>query len=495
MLVFLCALIESVVTALSYYLTSNKEWIKPVITAAVSFVPVLFAGKAAENVSKWRGKLTLWLLGMLGPFILFLLYLMLCKCMLTACISGMIFFVTALGIFVLTRVCADINRTSFHNFYRDQLSKAYLFQIKGEKGTTQPNDEQKLSDLNQEGAGAPYHLINAALNLHGSKDGNLRDRNAEFFILSKHFCGSMQTGLCKTEDMEKADSHLNLGTAMAISGAAAAPNMGTTTIKPLVFIMALLNIRLGYWLPNPCKLRKYGLIRYLRYKSFSPFSGVGPWYLFKELIGCINEKSTYVNVSDGGHIENLGIYELLRRKCKYIIACDAEADPDMTFGGLAKLIRYARIDLSIDIEIDLDGLQKTENGFSKKHYAMGKIFYGGGETGHLLYIKSSLTGDENVYISEYRSKNNDFPHESTGDQFFDEAQFEAYRALGYHIADKLDGWEVLKTEEKQAKIDNWSKECEAERDMIRNTINQEANLDEWFKYLTGHGITSTVPNG
>lgn len=489
LLVFLCALIESIVTALSYYLTSDKEWIKPGITAAISFVPVLFAGKAAENVSKWRGKLTLWLLGMLGPFILFLLYLMLCKCMLSECISEKIFFVAALGIFVLTWILADINRTSFHNFYRDQLSKAYLFPIKGKKSTTQPNDEQKLydeqklSDLNGAGAKSPYHLINAALNLPGSKDVNLRDRNADFFIFSKHFCGGMKTGYCNTADMEKADSHLNLGTAMAISGAAAAPNMGTTTIKPLVFIMALLNIRLGYWLPNPCKVSEDGVIPHLRFKRCSPFSGVGPGYLFRELIGCLDEKSNYVNISDGGHIENLGIYELLRRKCKYIIACDAEADADLTFGGLAKLIRYARTDLSIDIEIDLDGLRKGENGFSKKHCAMGKIFYGGGETGYLLYIKSSLTGDENEYIREYRSKNNDFPHESTGDQFFDEAQFEAYRALGYHIADKLDGWEVLKTGKKQAKIDNWCVECETEHERIRNTINQEKNLDEWFNYL------------
>ena len=195
---------------------------------------------------------------------------------------------------------------------------------------------------------------------------------------------------------------------MAISGAAASPNMGTATIKPLVFIMTLLNIRLGYWLLNPYKLKdaenENRLWHWLLFSKNSPITGVGPYYLFRELLGRVDEYSKYVNITDGGHIENLGIYELLRRRCKYIIACDAEADQSMHFEGLAKLIRYARIDLSIDIDIDLDALRKGENGFSNRHSAFGKIRYDDGETGYLLYIKSSLSGDENEYIREYRSK-------------------------------------------------------------------------------------------
>jgi len=206
--------------------------------------------------------------------------------------------------------------------------------------------------------------------------------------------------------------------------------MGTSTIKPLVFIMTLLNIRLGYWLPNPRTLRK-------RWYRRGVVLGVGPFYLLRELFSRIDERSRYVNVSDGGHIENLGVYALLRRRCKFIIVGDAEADPDLRFGGLATLIRYARIDTGIEIDIVLDDVRKGPDGLSGRHCALGEIQYGSGEVGHLLYLKASVTGDENEYIREYRARNPEFPHESTTDQFFTEAQFEAYRALGYHVANEL----------------------------------------------------------
>ncbi len=144
-----------------------------------------------------------------------------------------------------------------------------------------------------------------------------------------------------------------------------------------------------------------------------------------------------MNVSDGGHIENLGIFELLRRRCRFIIVIDGERDSEMRFGGLVKLMLYARIDLGIEIKIDLDPLRKDDSGLSSKQWALGTIRYADGETGHLLYVKSSLAGDEYEYIRKYRSENPMFPHETTGEQFFTEARFEAYRGLGYHIGSKL----------------------------------------------------------
>jgi hypothetical protein len=142
---------------------------------------------------------------------------------------------------------------------------------------------------------------------------------------------------------------------------------------------------------------------------------------------------------DGGYIENLGVIELLRRRCKYIITGDGGVDPDLHFGSLATLIRYARIDLGIDIDIDLKqirlkDLDKDRRG--QTHFAIGRIRYPHeAECGYLLYLKSSFTGDEDVVITEYRSRKPAFPHESTADQFLDEDQFEAYRALGQHIGE------------------------------------------------------------
>ena len=340
-------------------------------------------------------------------------------------------FTGMLALLLLYWLGMDVNVTAAHRFYRDKLSKAYLFRAAGSGGIVH-HDKQKLSSLNTAGSVAPYHLINVALNLQGSTDPSLRGRNSDFFFFSKRYTGSIRTGFLETERMERYHAHLDLGTAMAISGAAAAPNMGATTVMPLVFILTLLNIRLGYWLPHPRRARHASWLTRMALRR-----GPGPTYLLKESVGHVNARGTFVNVSDGGHMENLGLYELLRRRCAFIIAVDAGADPALRFGDLVTLMLYARIDMGVEIDLNLDPLRQDADGVSSEHTALGTVHYADGEIGHLLYIKSSVTGDEYEYVRAYRSEHPGFPHESTAQQFFDEAQFEAYRALGYHIGDQL----------------------------------------------------------
>ena len=336
-----------------------------------------------------------------------------------------------LGILFLYWLTVDINQTAAHSFYRDRLSKAYLFQ-RSRSGNIEHNDSQKLSNLNAEGSQAPYHLINVALNLQGSPDPSLRGRVSDFFIFSKRYTGCERIGFLSTKQMESYDHNLDLGTAMAISGAAASPNAGVATLKSLVFILTLLNIRLGYWIPNPAIANNASWLTRIGLRR-----GPGPKYLLKESLGRLDMKGGFINVSDGGHIENLGVYELLRRRCKFIIAVDGGGDPEMNFGSLVKLMLYARIDLGIEIDINLDPIRKNAEGLSTAHSSLGVIRYADGETGYLLYIKSSLTGDEYEYIRKYQSENTDFPHESTAGQFFTEERFEAYRSLGFQIGDEV----------------------------------------------------------
>jgi hypothetical protein len=176
---------------------------------------------------------------------------------------------------------------------------------------------------------------------------------------------------------------------------------------------------------------------------------VQPFAFLREMLSKLDETHPWVNLSDGGHIENLAAIELLRRRCKYIIIGDGEADPEMHFNGLATLMRCAEIDLGVKIDIHLDRIRLTQSESddsgcrdSLEHWTLGTICYpeknaaGEHDTGYLLYLKSSFTGDEDEVIREYRHRNPTFPHESTADQFFDEGQFEAYRALGQHIAEK-----------------------------------------------------------
>ena len=223
---------------------------------------------------------------------------------------------------------------------------------------------------------------------------------------------------------------------MSISAAAASPQMGANTNARISYLLAILNVRLNYWAAPPRKPRHPGKLRgpiwWLRH-------GAPGWlYLFKEMTGLfMNENSSYLNLSDGGHVENLALYELLRRRCKFIIAIDGEADPDRTFHGLLTITRLADIDLGVKIEPDLEELRKEESGNSRSHFLLCKIDYGQGRQGFLLYIKSSMTGNESEFLQKYRAEHPSFPHESTADQLFDEAQFEAYRALGEHVGGDL----------------------------------------------------------
>ena len=251
----------------------------------------------------------------------------------------------------------------------------------------------------------------------------------------------------------------------------------------------MFNIRLDYWLQFPRRL------------AIPPFSWKpGPWYLAKQLLGRVDERSTYVNLSDGGHVENLAIYELLRRRCKFIVAVDGECDPMITCGSLLTLINYAKIDFGIEIKFayagGLDRLKPSSThtySLTEKHstaaaepkaseasdtkatkvipvlrspmlpyhFALARIEYpatapGGPKSfGWLLYLKSSLTGNEGPTISYYRSKYPAFPHESTSDLFYDEEQFEAYRALGHHIVEDLFRPEITGQDQPPNAIREW----------------------------------------
>lgn len=335
----------------------------------------------------------------------------------------------------------NVNFSSPHRFYRNRLSEAYLVRENPRSATAGPAvdriehvDAQKLSALREHNSAGPYHLINTALNVPRASEPELRGRDCDFFLFSQGYCGSVLTGYIETKKLETLDWHLDLGTAMAISGAAAAPYMGVHSIRPARFLLTMLNIRLSYWLPNPgCHS---GWCRLLRY--WFPANAT---YLIREMFGRLRHDRSRVNLSDGGHIENLGLYELLRRRCKFIIAIDGEQDYELSRQSLMRLMRYAAIDLNADIRFpDLHDLAKDERGFSASHFALGVIRYQPNpsrtdtDIGMILYIKSSLTGNEPTTVLDYQRLHPEFPHQTTADQFFEEDQFEAYRALGHHVA-------------------------------------------------------------
>jgi len=231
---------------------------------------------------------------------------------------------------------------------------------------------------------------------------------------------------------------ITLGTALAISGAAANPNMGYHSSPVLGLLMTLFNVRLGWWLGNP------GPPGAKTWRRKGPRYSVGP--LFSEAIGNTTDHYKYVNLSDGGHFENLGLYEMVLRRCHFIVVSDGGEDAECAYADLGEAVRKIRIDLGISIEFgpmsiygrsELDELKNTGH-----NCAIGRIRYAmvdGADApdGVLIYVKPACYGDEPRDIYEYFKSNKAFPHESTKDQFFSESQFESYRMLGLYTMEKL----------------------------------------------------------
>jgi Patatin-like phospholipase len=318
----------------------------------------------------------------------------------------------------------NTNRITLHHFYRDRLSEAYVIKRDPKSDLIISNEKLTLAQLHAHTNGAPYHLINATLNIPDTRDRYLRGRRADFFLFSKYFCGADSTGYRRSDRYEGGKTHL--ASALAISGAAASPRMGTSSKSFIAFAMTLLNLRLNRWMLNPSL------------PSLPKSLFVWPYYFLKELFGKSKETDWLLSISDGGHHENLGIYALVRRGCRYIIASDAGADPTSAMEDLGNVMRKLRVDFSIDIEIDLAGLRpELLTRTTPLHYAVGRIKYPGDVDGILLYIKASVTGTEPEDLLTFRRENPEFPHQTTSDQFFDEGQFESYRKLGELIGNGL----------------------------------------------------------
>ncbi len=367
------------------------------------------------------------------------------NCLLLILLVSTLFIAGVLG------VCVDINDFSMHMMYRNLLARCYLGAsnagLRNAHAFTgfDQNDDIPLASLAQadwtcENSG-PFPIVNCSLNLVGGRELAWQQRKAASFVFTPLYCGydfsDLPPGFCSTTPgpdrkppaYAASRTPLTLATAMAISGAAASPNMGYHTSPAPAFLMTLFNVRLGWWIGNP------------RHKKGWSRSAPG-WALGRlvaEMFGLTNAGGHYVYLSDGGHFENLGIFELVRRRCRFIIACDAEEDGEFGFGGLGNAIEKCRTDLGVDIELDVEAIgQRDENRRSRWHCAVGRIRYdltdAGAHAGTILYLKSSLTGDEPTDILRYAERNAAFPHESTSDQWFGESQFESYRALGRHVA-------------------------------------------------------------
>jgi len=382
-------------------------------------------------------------------------------------------FVIALVGWLLGRFI-NTNRFSLHYYWRNRMMRAYLGVSRDEHAREKTRnkftdfdlqDNVAMHDLKQQPLGLaqkPLHVVNVTLNLAGGEKLEWQDRKAESFTISPLHSGSYWLGYRDSEHYGGKHG-ISLATSVAISGAAASPNMGYMMTSPVVrFIMTLFNVRLGFWLGNPRKPT---------FNRDSPTQSVRP--IFDEALGKTNDKSPYIYLSDGGHFDNFGLYEMILRRNRFIIVSDASTDPDYCYESLAYAIRQVRVDFGVPIEFR-DRLQLGKNlGEANKYCAIADIRYScvdksGGASdskydGVLIYIKPSLDGSEPADLLNFHESDPAFPQDTIVDQWFGEAQFESYRMLGSHMIAKLSAYPVddklppFKRIEEQAKLHLGSK--------------------------------------
>lgn len=362
-------------------------------------------------------------------------------------------------------ICVNVNKFSLHAAYRDRLIRAFLGASRLKRNPNlftgfDEGDNLQMQELKQT---KPLHVINQTLNLVSGKNLAWQQRKATSFTASPLHCGNFMLGYRSSEvygnskllnilSGETEKRAITLGTAAAISGAAASPNMGYYSSPIVTFLMALFNVRLGWWLGNP------GPAGNETCEKAGPKFAPRP--LIEETLGLTDEENPYVYLSDGGHFENLGLYEMVRRRCHLIVVSDAGCDTKFEYNDLSNAVEKIRVDLGIPININFDNipiytLNATDIQKQRARYcAIARISYSkidgdGARDGLLVYIKPTLYGREPIDVIHYSKENPEFPHQSTADQFYSETQFESYRALGFHIGRIVFANELKRTKEKE----------------------------------------------
>jgi len=376
--------------------------------------------------------------------------------------------VVALAVAMLFGWRVDINDFSMQPFYRDRLARCYAGasdparapdKFSGFSGADrslrvadllpcnfQDSDKtlwKRHSDGNPKEPSyeGPFPIFCTAINLTMGEDLAYQERKAASFAFTPLYSGysvgwtestdatQQFNGFVPTTQWAYAPGGgIAMATAVATSGAAVSPNSGYHTNPAVAFLLTMFNVRLGWWIRNPRRQFSNPITA-----PSSPVFGI--IRLVMELCGAVNDTARYVYLTDGGHFDNMGLYELVRRRCRTIVICDGEQDTYLQFDGLGQSTRKIRLDFGV--EIDLKDVRHMKNvNTSPGHVVIGSITYpeDPAHPGTVIYIKTSLDGDEPVDIVNYKREDPSFPQDTTLNQFFTESKFESYRALGSHIA-------------------------------------------------------------
>jgi hypothetical protein len=358
-----------------------------------------------------------------------------------------------------------INLSSLHTYYASRLTRAYLGATNMRRLIiiSNPNPGFSIRDnasgdyiqpqiYSQADLPAPIHIINATINETLDPSSQLVARDRKGHLLS------LEPGGVRVAD-EMVDwknlggdcaEQISLGQWCAISGAAASSGMGRLTNLGFALALTFANVRLGYWWWSPGVCRSGG-----NRSAFDRSSILGPFlYLFNEMTARYSRLYQRKYLTDGGHFENTGAFRLIEQRVPLIIVSDNGADPKFQFADLENLTRKVRLDLGGELEIlcgkDLAAFANRfgcndpsvfiDGAASDWRERLALPSYPGfvvglrarfrTETLDVVWIKPRLMPGLPPDLAGYSLVNPAFPQQSTGDQFFDEAQWESYRRLG-----------------------------------------------------------------
>lgn len=360
-----------------------------------------------------------------------------------------------------------LNLASLHNYYRARIERAYvssgncgpdgrfagcaLDPVSPDRTSsivplTDPiaGDDVDLDDYRPHEHGGPIHLVNCCINQSVDDRTGLYNADRKGVAVAVSSLG-VELGTNLPDGDTGAAKRAKLSQWIAISGAAASTGMGSNTSTGLAALLFMSGIRLGYWMPSLVRQRAEGAMGRLLAAAPKPVAIVA-----ESLARFPGLSSPVWYVSDGGHFDNTGIHALLKRRAPVIVAADCGADPRYLFADLESLVRKAKIDYCARIEFIKPGgilpeplgqvlgtPETIQPGLGAQWLVLGRITYDDGTVGALLVVKPRRMDAMPFDMVAYADRNPDFPQQSTGDQFFDEAQWESYHQLGLIMGEAI----------------------------------------------------------
>lgn len=345
--------------------------------------------------------------------------------------KGILVLSTSASVLILGGLVLHANSTSMHSTYARRLTRAYI--VRAARAPDDKNvwlDEVTLESLTR--PGSPELICCAAVNLRERESAH--GEGCASFVFTPRRVGSPALEYLSVPEFRRRVGHAEISTLsvlIAASGAAVAPSMGRFTRKSGRLALAMVNWRLGLWIRNPFvgALAVDGgrddasLPQHIKRAWLEP----GPLATIQEALGALSLRGRALFISDGGHWDNSGIVELLRRRCNVILALDASNDA-RRLGNLLRALALARVELGVEFDTDA-GLLDSQQPVIRLRFRYPDDSHDGPER-HLVLMRTFISSEMPADLVELSRGGGRFPRHSTTNQFFSAREFDAYVSLG-----------------------------------------------------------------